>query len=123
MRIAQVVESKGASAPSFFYPDVGPQDVQRHAWLRPLFAHREQTPLLLTIPLARRAALTEALRAVLAEAQVLADEQEAIILADPRAEVSLRTPDGAPMLEITSVDPDLATRIRSVISEFLATDA
>ena len=41
VRIAQVVESKGASPPSFFYPDVGPEDVQRHAWLRPLFAHRD----------------------------------------------------------------------------------
>jgi uncharacterized protein len=89
----------------------------------PLFAHREQTPLPLTIPLARRAALTEALRAVLPEAQVLADEEETIILADPRAEVSLRTPDGTPMLEITSADPGLAMRIRSVITEFLATDA
>ena len=34
VRIAQVVESKGASPPSFFYPDVAPEDVQRHAWLR-----------------------------------------------------------------------------------------
>ena len=41
VRIAQVVESKGASPPSFFYPDVGPEDVQRHAWLRPRFAHRD----------------------------------------------------------------------------------
>ena len=39
--ITQVVESKGASPPSFFFPDVGPEDVQRHAWLRPYFAHRD----------------------------------------------------------------------------------
>jgi glyoxylase-like metal-dependent hydrolase (beta-lactamase superfamily II) len=41
VRIAQVVESQGASPPSFFFPDVGPEDVQRHAWLRPHFAHRD----------------------------------------------------------------------------------
>ena len=41
VRITQVVESKGASPPSFFFPDVGPEDVQRHAWLRPHFAHRD----------------------------------------------------------------------------------
>jgi glyoxylase-like metal-dependent hydrolase (beta-lactamase superfamily II) len=39
--ITQVVESKGASPPSFFYPDVSSEDVQRHAWLRPHFAHRD----------------------------------------------------------------------------------
>ena len=39
--ITQVVESKGASPPSFFFPDVAPEDVQRHAWLRPHFAHRD----------------------------------------------------------------------------------
>jgi glyoxylase-like metal-dependent hydrolase (beta-lactamase superfamily II) len=41
VRISQVVESKGASPPSFFYPDVRPEDVQRHDWLRPRFAHRD----------------------------------------------------------------------------------
>jgi glyoxylase-like metal-dependent hydrolase (beta-lactamase superfamily II) len=41
VRITQVVESKGASPPSFFFPDVTPEDVQRHAWLRPHFAHRD----------------------------------------------------------------------------------
>jgi glyoxylase-like metal-dependent hydrolase (beta-lactamase superfamily II) len=41
VRITQVVESKGASPPSFFFPGVGPEDVQRHAWLRPHFAHRD----------------------------------------------------------------------------------
>ena len=41
VRITQVVESKGASPPSFFFPDVTVEDVQRHAWLRPHFAHRD----------------------------------------------------------------------------------
>ena len=41
VRITQVVESKGASPPSFFFPDVTPEDVQRHGWLRPYFAHRD----------------------------------------------------------------------------------
>ena len=39
VRVTQVVESKGASPPSFFFSDVGAADVQRHAWLRPHFAH------------------------------------------------------------------------------------
>jgi glyoxylase-like metal-dependent hydrolase (beta-lactamase superfamily II) len=41
VRITQIVESKGASPPSFFYPDVGVEDVQRHRWLLPHFAHRD----------------------------------------------------------------------------------
>jgi glyoxylase-like metal-dependent hydrolase (beta-lactamase superfamily II) len=41
VRIVQVVESKGASPPSFFYPGVAPEDIQRHAWLRPHFAHQD----------------------------------------------------------------------------------
>jgi len=39
--ISQIVESKGASPPSFFFAGVEPADVQRHAWLRPHFAHRD----------------------------------------------------------------------------------
>ena len=39
--ISQIVESKGASPPSFFFAGVDPADVQRHAWLRPHFAHRD----------------------------------------------------------------------------------
>ena len=39
--VTQVIESKGASPPSFFFPNVGAEDVQRHAWLRPHFAHRD----------------------------------------------------------------------------------
>ena len=41
VRVSQIVESKGASPPSFFFADVEPADVQRHAWLRPHFAHRD----------------------------------------------------------------------------------
>jgi glyoxylase-like metal-dependent hydrolase (beta-lactamase superfamily II) len=41
VRVSQIVESKGASPPSFFFPEATPAQVQRHAWLRPLFAHAD----------------------------------------------------------------------------------
>ena len=39
--ITKVVESSGASAPHFMFPDLTPERVQRHAWLRPHFATPE----------------------------------------------------------------------------------
>ncbi len=41
VRVSQVVESRGASPPSFFFPGTTPEQVQHHAWLRPLFAHAD----------------------------------------------------------------------------------
>jgi DNA helicase HerA-like ATPase len=85
----------------------------------PLFAHRERWPMTATVPSDRRAGLADVVRALLPEAQILADEQETVVFADPRAEVSLRTADGTPMLEVTCTDGELAARIRDAVTEFL----
>lgn len=39
--IARVVESRGASPPSFLFADVTPERVRAQAWLRPHFAHAD----------------------------------------------------------------------------------
>jgi glyoxylase-like metal-dependent hydrolase (beta-lactamase superfamily II) len=41
VRVTRVVESRGASPPSFFYVDVTPEQVIEQAWLRPHFAHAD----------------------------------------------------------------------------------
>jgi glyoxylase-like metal-dependent hydrolase (beta-lactamase superfamily II) len=40
-RVTQVVESRGASPPSFLFDGVSAERVQSHAWLRPHFAHAD----------------------------------------------------------------------------------
>lgn len=40
-RVTQIVESRGASPPSFFFADLTPERVQAHRWLRPHFAHAD----------------------------------------------------------------------------------
>jgi glyoxylase-like metal-dependent hydrolase (beta-lactamase superfamily II) len=41
VRVTRVVESRGASPPSFFFADVTPERVRSHAALRPHFAHAD----------------------------------------------------------------------------------
>ena len=41
VRITQVVESQGASPPSFLFADLSVERVQSHGWLRPHFAHAD----------------------------------------------------------------------------------
>jgi len=40
-RVTQIVESRGASPPAFFFADLAPERVQAHRWLRPHFAHAD----------------------------------------------------------------------------------
>jgi glyoxylase-like metal-dependent hydrolase (beta-lactamase superfamily II) len=41
VRVTQVVESRGASPPSFLFTGLTAERVQSHAWLRPHFAHAD----------------------------------------------------------------------------------
>ena len=41
VKVTQVVESRGASPPTFFFPDMTAEQVQAHRWLRPHFAHAD----------------------------------------------------------------------------------
>jgi glyoxylase-like metal-dependent hydrolase (beta-lactamase superfamily II) len=41
VRVTQVVESRGATAPGFLFDDLTPGQVQAHRWLRPHFAHAD----------------------------------------------------------------------------------
>jgi hypothetical protein len=89
----------------------------------PLFAHRATTELMGDVPASRRRQLAEAVRAVLPEATVIADDAEVVVVADPRAEVTLRAANGTPTLEVTSSDAALARRIREVVADFLAAES
>jgi hypothetical protein len=87
----------------------------------PLFAHRERTSLAGPIVAQQRGKLAEVVRSLLPEASIVADEPEVVVLADPRAEVTIRGGDGLPVLEVTTTEGELAERIREAIASALAT--
>jgi hypothetical protein len=85
----------------------------------PLFATRYRAELSALVPPHRRSELAEAVRSLLPEATVVADEPEAVIVTHPHAEVALREVNGTPTLEITSPDPALAESIHKAIDSAL----